>query len=53
MAGNVVVSIWLQYIWKLFGRTLKNEIIKCPQFHTINQALYKYSLFVQIFIMVD
>ena len=66
MAENIEVSIvvWSRYIsLKLFWRTLENNAIKGPQFHTFHQALYKdfvilvfsskYSPFLPIFIMTD
>ena len=66
MAGSVEVSIvvWSRYITlKLFWRTLKNDVIKGPLFHTFHQAFYKTfvilvfwnkkPLFVPIFIMID
>ena len=44
MAGSAEVSIviWSQYIsLKLFLRTLENDVIKWPLFHTFRQAFYK------------
>ena len=66
MTGSLEVSIaaWSQYIiLKLFWKTLENNVIKGPLFHTYPWALYKklvilvfwykYSLFVPIFIATD